>query len=71
MTSGGLEGSPEGPGSIFNRFWMPFGGPLGHHFLKKSALGTVFLDPGFRYRSWTYFEWLMGAPGSPQARKIH
>jgi len=55
VTFGALEGSLEGPGSIFNRFGMAFGGPLGHHFLKKSALGTVFFDLGFRYRSWTHF----------------
>ena len=47
MTFRALEVSLEGPGSIFNRFWLSFGGPLGHHFLKKSALGTVSVRPMF------------------------
>ena len=41
VTFGALEGSLEGPGSIFNRFWMPFGGPVGHHFQKKVVWAPV------------------------------
>ena len=42
MTFGGLGGSLEGLGPIFNGFWAPFWGPLGHHFQKNRDLDNAF-----------------------------
>ena len=42
VTFGGLGGSLEGLGPIFNGFWAPFWSPLGHHFQKNRDLDNAF-----------------------------
>ena len=52
MTFGGLGGSLEGLGLIFNGFGAPFWSPLRHHFEKNRDLDHACGALGDLWRSW-------------------